>query len=85
MMDLRLCNAKQRINTFVAKTRLGRHFQLEDSGHQNSRQGARFLTEVNAGLATFFAMVSTQPECQLDMANLALGIYHQCEFSNRVT
>jgi AGZA family xanthine/uracil permease-like MFS transporter len=40
----------------VAKSVVGRHFRLEFSGHRHERKGSRFLTEVRAGLATFFAM-----------------------------
>jgi AGZA family xanthine/uracil permease-like MFS transporter len=40
----------------VAKSVIGRHFRLEFSGHRHERKGSRFLTEVRAGLATFFAM-----------------------------
>jgi xanthine/uracil/vitamin C permease (AzgA family) len=35
---------------------VGRRFRLEGSGHAKSRKDARFLTEIRAGLATFFAM-----------------------------
>jgi len=35
---------------------IGRRFRLEFSGHKYERKGSRFLTEVRAGLATFFAM-----------------------------
>jgi AGZA family xanthine/uracil permease-like MFS transporter len=40
----------------VAKSVVGRHFRLEFSGDRRERKGSRFLTEVRAGLATFFAM-----------------------------
>jgi AGZA family xanthine/uracil permease-like MFS transporter len=40
----------------VAKSFVGRRFRLEFSGHRYERKGSRFLTEVRAGLATFFAM-----------------------------
>jgi adenine/guanine/hypoxanthine permease len=40
----------------VAKSIVGRRFRLEFSGHRHERKGSRFLTEVRAGLATFFAM-----------------------------
>lgn len=40
----------------VAKSVVGRRFRLEYSGHRLERKGTRFLTEVRAGLATFFAM-----------------------------
>ncbi|KAL2014780.1 hypothetical protein VTN00DRAFT_2305 [Thermoascus crustaceus] len=44
------------INRAVAKSVVGRRFRLEGSGHRYERKGSRFLTEVRAGLATFFAM-----------------------------
>jgi xanthine/uracil/vitamin C permease (AzgA family) len=40
----------------VAKSFIGRRFRLEFSGHRFERKGSRFLTEIRAGLATFFAM-----------------------------
>lgn len=40
----------------VARSFVGRRFRLEYSGHRCERKGSRFLTEVRAGLATFFAM-----------------------------
>jgi len=40
----------------VAKSFVGRQFRLEFSGHRHERKGSRFLTEMRAGLATFFAM-----------------------------
>lgn len=40
----------------VAKSVVGRRFRLEFSGHESERKGSRFLTEIRAGLATFFAM-----------------------------
>ncbi|KAK6581063.1 hypothetical protein PZA11_006551 [Diplocarpon coronariae] len=45
-----------RINDVVAQSLVGRRFRLEGSGHPKARPGSRFLTEVRAGLATFFAM-----------------------------
>ncbi|KAF3491725.1 inner membrane protein yieG [Arthroderma uncinatum] len=45
-----------RINDAVAKSVVGRRFRLEGSGHRRERKGSRFLTEVRAGLTTFFAM-----------------------------
>ncbi|CZR59144.1 probable permeases [Phialocephala subalpina] len=46
----------ERTNMAVAKSVVGRRFRLEYSGHRLERKGTRFLTEVRAGLATFFAM-----------------------------
>lgn len=40
----------------VAKSFVGRRFRLEFSGHGHERKGSRFLTEIRAGVATFFAM-----------------------------
>lgn len=40
----------------VAKSIVGWRFRLEFSGHKYERKGSRFLTELRAGLATFFAM-----------------------------
>ncbi|KAI8337573.1 permease family-domain-containing protein [Chlamydoabsidia padenii] len=45
-----------RINTAVAHSFIGRHFQLEGSGAYRERKGTRFLTELRAGLTIFFAM-----------------------------
>ncbi|EMR84511.1 putative purine transporter protein [Botrytis cinerea BcDW1] len=46
----------EKTNMTVAKSAVGRRFRLEFSGHRYERKGSRFLTEVRAGLATFFAM-----------------------------
>lgn len=48
----------ERINNAVAGSRVGRFFQLEGSGAYREREGTRFLTEIRAGLTTFFAMVN---------------------------
>jgi AGZA family xanthine/uracil permease-like MFS transporter len=40
----------------MAKSVVGRRFRLEFSGHRHERKGSRFLTEIRAGFATFFAM-----------------------------
>ncbi|KAE8442981.1 hypothetical protein EG329_002519 [Mollisiaceae sp. DMI_Dod_QoI] len=45
-----------RINDAVADSFVGRRFRLDGSGHAKARAHARFLTEIRAGLATFFAM-----------------------------
>lgn len=45
-----------KINASVAKSPVGRWFRLEGSGHPKTRTGSYFLTELRAGLATFFAM-----------------------------
>lgn len=44
------------INEKVAKSAIGRWFRLEGSGSKKTRAGSLFLTEIRAGLATFFAM-----------------------------
>ncbi|KAI7884235.1 hypothetical protein K492DRAFT_174423 [Lichtheimia hyalospora FSU 10163] len=49
-------NLSERINNAVAGSRVGRFFQLEGSGAYREREGTRFLTEIRAGLTTFFAM-----------------------------
>src|SRR5258706_7877316 len=46
----------EKTNMAVAKSVAGRRFRLEFSGHRFERKGSRFLTEIRAGLATFFAM-----------------------------
>lgn len=45
-----------KINDAVACSFVGRSFRLDGSGHKRARQNAHFLTELRAGLATFFAM-----------------------------
>lgn len=47
-----------KINNAVAGSRVGRYFQLEGSGAYRERKGTRFLTELRAGVTTFFAMVN---------------------------
>jgi AGZA family xanthine/uracil permease-like MFS transporter len=46
----------EKTNLAVSKSVIGRRFRLEFSGHKYERKGSRFLTEIRAGLATFFAM-----------------------------
>ncbi|PHH88716.1 hypothetical protein CDD83_7176 [Cordyceps sp. RAO-2017] len=46
----------QTVNARVAASPVGRWFRLEGCGHPRARKDARFLTELRAGLATFFAM-----------------------------
>ncbi|KAI0112836.1 hypothetical protein F4814DRAFT_440334 [Daldinia grandis] len=43
-------------NVRVAKSPVGRWFQLEGSGHPKERKGSHFFTELRAGVAAFFAM-----------------------------
>ncbi|CAO0791886.1 unnamed protein product [Mucor circinelloides] len=45
-----------RVNDFVAHSRVGKFFQLDGSGARRERKGTRFMTEIRAGLTTFFAM-----------------------------
>ncbi|KAJ5050841.1 uncharacterized protein L3040_002710 [Drepanopeziza brunnea f. sp. 'multigermtubi'] len=44
------------INRDVATSFVGQRFRLDGSGHPKARKDARFLTEIRAGMATFFAM-----------------------------
>lgn len=44
------------VNAMVAKSPVGRWFRLDGSGHPLERKDSHFLTELRAGLATFFAM-----------------------------
>ncbi|KAI1766024.1 hypothetical protein GGR53DRAFT_519243 [Hypoxylon sp. FL1150] len=44
------------VNAKVAKSPVGRWFQLDGSGHSKERKGSYFFTEVRAGVAAFFAM-----------------------------
>ncbi|KAI1392240.1 uncharacterized protein F4822DRAFT_120864 [Hypoxylon trugodes] len=44
------------VNAKVAKSPVGRWFQLEGSGHPKERKGSYFFTEIRAGVAAFFAM-----------------------------
>jgi hypothetical protein len=46
-----------RVNDTVARSRVGKFFQLENSGAKRERRGTKFVTEIRAGLTTFFAMV----------------------------
>ncbi|KAE9379611.1 xanthine/uracil permease family protein-like protein [Stipitochalara longipes BDJ] len=40
----------------VSKSTFGRVFRLDGSGHPKERKGSKFLTEIRAGLTTFFTM-----------------------------
>lgn len=46
-----------KLNDAVAQSFIGRHFQLEGSGHRRERKNTKFTTELRAGLTIFFAMV----------------------------
>ncbi|KAF1809921.1 xanthine/uracil permease family protein-like protein [Eremomyces bilateralis CBS 781.70] len=43
-------------NGVVGRSTFGRVFRLEGSGHEKELRGARFLTEIRAGVTTFFTM-----------------------------
>ncbi|KAF8180856.1 purine transporter [Pholiota molesta] len=45
-----------KVNDKVAKTVVGKWFQLEGSGAKRERKGSRFITEIRAGLTTWAAM-----------------------------
>ncbi|KAJ4318228.1 hypothetical protein N0V94_004510 [Neodidymelliopsis sp. IMI 364377] len=47
---------KARTNDIVSASAVGRYFHLDGSGHPNEIKGARFTTELRAGLTTFFTM-----------------------------
>ncbi|PMD20468.1 xanthine/uracil permease family protein-like protein [Hyaloscypha hepaticicola] len=40
----------------ISKSTFGRVFRLDGSGHPKERRGSKFLTEIRAGLTTFFTM-----------------------------
>ncbi|KAM3070470.1 hypothetical protein ACMFMG_010293 [Clarireedia jacksonii] len=44
------------LNLKVAKSTFGRVFHLDGSGHERQRKNAKFVTEIRAGLTTFFTM-----------------------------
>lgn len=48
-----------RLNDYVAHSRVGKYFQLDNSGARRERKGTKFTTEIRAGFTTFFAMVHT--------------------------
>lgn len=47
-----------KVNDAVAQSKVGKYFQLDNSGARRERKGTKFLTEIRAGLTTFFAMVN---------------------------
>ncbi|KAL2074555.1 hypothetical protein VTL71DRAFT_8333 [Oculimacula yallundae] len=51
-----ISNAVESLDKRVAKSTFGRVFRLDGSGHPKERKGSRFMTEVRAGLSTFFTM-----------------------------
>lgn len=46
----------KKINDAVARSIVGKRFRLHGSGHAKTMENSRILTEIRAGLATFFAM-----------------------------
>lgn len=54
-----------KVNDAVASSLIGRRFRLDGSGHRRERKGSRFLTELRAGIATFFAMAYIISVCSL--------------------
>ncbi|KJZ77678.1 Putative xanthine permease [Hirsutella minnesotensis 3608] len=46
----------QKVNARMASSPVGRWFRLEGSGHPRERKNSYFMTEIRAGMATFFAM-----------------------------
>ncbi|KAG1450078.1 hypothetical protein G6F56_008455 [Rhizopus delemar] len=51
-----MTNWVDKVNDRVARSRIGKYFQLENSGHRRERKGTKFMTEVRAGVTVFFAM-----------------------------
>ncbi|CAO3629016.1 unnamed protein product [Mucor hiemalis] len=45
-----------KVNDYVAHSRVGKYFQLDHSGHRRERKGTKFITEIRAGITIFFAM-----------------------------
>lgn len=65
----------------VAKSRVGKRFRLEFSGHPKERKGSRFLTEVRAGIATFFAMayiISVNATITAGKSSLCFSFSNSC-------
>ena len=54
-MDI-LRQAINKVDDTVGRSTIGRTFRLEGSGHEQEIKNTRFLTEVRAGLTTFFTM-----------------------------
>lgn len=53
-----MTNWVDKINDRVARSVVGKYFQLENSGHRRERKGTKFMTEMRAGITVFFAMAS---------------------------
>lgn len=45
-----------KVNDYVAHSKVGKYFQLDHSGHRRERKGTKFITEIRAGITIFFAM-----------------------------
>ncbi|EKD20853.1 uncharacterized protein L3040_000957 [Drepanopeziza brunnea f. sp. 'multigermtubi'] len=54
MLSIR--NAVVVLDKKVARSTFGRVFRLDGSGHPKDRKGSRFMTEIWAGMTTFFTM-----------------------------
>ena len=51
-----VCALLDRIDATVVHSSIGRYFYLDGSGNQLSCSGAKFSTEIRAGLVTFTTM-----------------------------
>ncbi|RKF55566.1 putative xanthine/uracil permease [Golovinomyces cichoracearum] len=49
-------DALDSINDQISRSTFGRVFRLDGSGHDKERKGSCFLTEIRAGMTTFFTM-----------------------------
>ncbi|KUJ21432.1 xanthine/uracil permease family protein-like protein [Mollisia scopiformis] len=49
-------NAVGALDERISKSTFGRVFRLDGSGHPKERKGSKFVTEIRAGLTTFFTM-----------------------------
>ncbi|KAI9708046.1 MAG: hypothetical protein M1820_004250 [Bogoriella megaspora] len=52
----KLRNTCENFNDLVGKSTFGRMFRLEGCGHEKEIKHSRFLTEIRAGITTFFTM-----------------------------
>lgn len=55
-----MTNWVDKLDARVARSIIGRYFQLEYSGHRRERKGTSFTTELRAGVTVFFAMVKIE-------------------------
>ena len=51
-----LRTAVRTVDDYVGNSTFGRVFRLDGSGHEKTIKNTRFLTEIRAGLTTFFTM-----------------------------